>query len=100
LWALAEAFSCHHLIGWDDAKKISALASVFILVNSISGLAGQLSQNPEIDWSFVIPLLAAVLIGGQIGSRLGANKFNPIHIKRITAILILVAGLNILNDHL
>lgn len=89
-----------HLIGWDDAKKISALASVFILVNSISGLAGQLSQKPEIDWSFVIPLLIAVLLGGQIGSRLGANRFNPMHIKRITAILILVAGLNILNDHL
>ncbi len=89
-----------HLIRWDEAKKISALASIFILVNSISGLAGQLSQKPEIDWSFVIPLLIAVLAGGQIGSRLGANTFNPVHIKRITAILIVVAGINILRDHL
>jgi uncharacterized protein len=89
-----------HLIRWDDAKKISALASIFILVNSISGLAGQLSQKPEIDWAFVIPLLIAVLIGGQIGSRLGANRFNPIHIKRVTALLIFFAGLNILKDHL
>ncbi|HEY0741336.1 MAG TPA: sulfite exporter TauE/SafE family protein [Chryseosolibacter sp.] len=89
-----------HFIRWDEAKKISALASVFILVNSISGLAGQLSQKPEIDWYFVLPLLAAVLVGGQIGSRLGATKFNSTHIKRVTAVLILVAGINILRDHL
>ena len=89
-----------HLIRWDNAKKISALASIFILVNSISGLAGQLSQKPQINWTFVVPLLIAVLIGGQIGSRLGAQKFNPMHIKRITAILILLAGVNILRDHL
>ncbi|HEY0653355.1 MAG TPA: sulfite exporter TauE/SafE family protein [Chryseosolibacter sp.] len=89
-----------HLIRWDEAKKISALASIFILVNSISGLAGQLSQRPQIDWWFVAPLLLSVLAGGQIGSRLGANRFNPMHIKRITAVLICVAGLNILRDHL
>jgi uncharacterized protein len=89
-----------HLIRWDIATKISALASLFILVNSISGLTGQLSQRPDIDWSLVLPLLTAVLAGGQIGSRLGANRFNPLHIKRVTAVLIFLAGLNILKDHL
>jgi len=89
-----------HLSKWDTARKISALASVFILANSISGLAGQFIRNASIDWSFILPLLAAVLIGGQIGSRLGAKRFNPIYIRRITAGLILVAGLNILKDHL
>ena len=89
-----------HLIRWDDAKKISALASLFILVNSVSGLAGQLTRTSEIDWPFILPLLLAVLIGGQIGSRMGARKFNPIYIKRITAIVIILAGINILKDHL
>jgi uncharacterized protein len=89
-----------HLIDWDEAKKISALASVFILVNSISGLAGQLARTATIDWTFILPLLLAVLAGGQIGSRLGARKFDPIYIKRVTAVLILVAGINILKDHL
>jgi uncharacterized protein len=89
-----------HLIGWDEAKKISALASLFILVNSISGLAGQFARTTVIDWSFIVPLLLAVLAGGQIGSRLGARKFNPVYIKRITAGLILLAGLNILKNHL
>jgi uncharacterized membrane protein YfcA len=89
-----------HLSKWDTAQKISAMATIFILANSISGLAGQFSKNATIDWAFILPLLAAVLIGGQIGSRLGANKFNPLYIRRITAALILVAGLNILKDHL
>jgi uncharacterized membrane protein YfcA len=89
-----------HLIKWDDVKKISALASLFILVNSISGLAGQLARTATIDWKFIFPLLLAVLAGGQLGSRLGARKFDPVYIKRITAILILVAGINILKDHL
>ena len=89
-----------HLINWDEAKKISALASLFILVNSIAGLAGQLSRSTQIDWSFIWPLLIAVLVGGQIGSRLGASKFNPVIIKRVTAVLILIAGVNILNRYM
>lgn len=89
-----------HLIKWDEAKKISALASLFILANSISGIAGHFARTSKIDWSFIFPLLVAVLAGGQIGSRLGARKFDPIYIKRITAVLIFVAGLNILKDHL
>lgn len=88
-----------HLIRWDHARKISALASVFILLNSLSGLAGQLSRSGSLDWKFILPLLLSVLMGGQIGSRLGARRFNPVYIKRTTAILILVAGLNILKDH-
>jgi uncharacterized membrane protein YfcA len=89
-----------HLIRWGPAREISALASVFILVNSISGLAGQVARSVVIDYSFILPLLLAVFLGGQIGSRLGAQKFNPLYIKRITAVLILMAGLNILRNHL
>ena len=88
-----------HLLKWEDAKKISALASFFILVNSISGLAGQLSRNPHLDWKFIAPLLIAVLVGGQIGSRIGVKWFNAMYVKRITALLIFIAGLNILKDH-
>ncbi len=37
---------------------------------------------------------------GRSALRLGAHRFNPLYIKRITAVLILVAGVNILKDHL
>jgi uncharacterized membrane protein YfcA len=88
-----------HFIRWDEAKKISAAASFFILVNSMSGLTGQVQQRASLDWQFIWPLLLAVLIGGQIGSRVGARKFNPLYVKRITAILILAAGAKILFDN-
>ena len=90
-----------HFLRWSDAKRIAALASVFILVNSIGGLAGQFKRGiPELQWEFLVPLLLAVLVGGQIGSRLGAKKFNPLYIKRITAIVILIAGFTVLKDHI
>ncbi len=90
-----------HLLRWSEPKKISAIASLFILVNSIGGLVGQFRRGvPEFSLQFLLPLLAAVLTGGQIGSRLGAKKFHAIYIRRITAILIFVAGANILKDHL
>lgn len=90
-----------HFLNWAEAKKISALASTFILVNSVSGLVGQFSRGvPILDWQLMVSLLLVVFMGGQIGSRLGSKKFKPIYVRRITALLILVAALNILKDHL
>lgn len=90
-----------HLLNWSTAKKISALASAFILVNSISGLVGYFSAGGRaVDWRFALPLLAAVFVGGQIGSRLGSQVFNALYIRRITAVVILIAAINILRDHL
>jgi uncharacterized membrane protein YfcA len=89
-----------HFFKWNDVRAISGIASVYILVNSLSGLWGQFSNGiPDLDWKFLLPLLGAVLLGGQIGSRLGAKVFNVIYIKRITALLILVAGGIILREH-
>lgn len=90
-----------NLLNWDTAKKIAATASVFILVNSIGGIAGQLSQfTPNINYTRVILLGLAVLIGGQLGSRLGVVKFDQLVVKRITAILVFAAGVEVLSKHL
>jgi uncharacterized protein len=90
-----------NLMKWDTAKKIAATASVFILVNSISGIAGQLSNfSSEINYNRIIFLCAAVLVGGQMGSRMGAIKFNPLIIRRVTAILVFFAGTEVLFKHL
>lgn len=89
-----------HLLKWEPAKKIPALAAVFILVNSLSGLVGQFMNNqpfPELD--FILPLLLAVLVGGQLGSRLGLGFFNPVYIRRTTAIVVFLAAILILRDH-
>lgn len=85
-----------NLMKWDTPKKIAATASVFILVNSISGIAGQLTKlSGNIDSLRILSLCLSVFIGGQIGSRMSI-KWNPLIIKRMTAILVFVAGVNIL----
>jgi uncharacterized protein len=90
-----------NLMRWDVPKRIAATASVFILVNSVGGIAGQLSQfTPNINYTRVILLAIAVLIGGQLGSRIGVIKFNQSVVKRVTAILVFVAGIEVLSKHL
>ena len=86
-----------HLIGWDRAKRVAASASVFILVNSLSGVAGQatkLTGGAAIaQVASYWPLAMAVLIGGQIGSRVGVQLLPPAILRRLTGLLILfVAG--------
>lgn len=88
-----------NLIKWDTPRKIAATSSVFILVNSVSGIFGQLSKlSVEIDYFRILSLCLAVLIGGQIGSRMSL-KWNPLVIKRMTAVLVLVAGINVLMKY-
>jgi uncharacterized membrane protein YfcA len=90
-----------NLLKWDTPKKIAATASVFILVNSVSGIAGQLSQLPAgIDFTRIAVLCVAVLAGGQLGSRMGAIRFNPLLIRRLTAALVFFAGVEVLSKHL
>lgn len=83
-----------YLLGWANAKEVSAAASFFILVNSLAGLGGQWAKSGwTVEWSLVAPLGVAVFLGGQIGSRLGAGKISKFTLQRITAALILfVAG--------
>lgn len=88
------------LSNWSDSRRVAATASIFILVNSLSGLAGQSSksgweQGGEAILSYW-PLFAAVLIGGQIGSFLASKALPEIWIKRLTALLILYVALRIL----
>ncbi len=90
-----------NLMKWDTPKKIAATASFFILVNSVSGIVGQLSGvNKGINFSHIGLLALAVLTGGQIGSRVGIVKFNPLVIRRVTAIVVIVAGIEVLHKHL
>lgn len=90
-----------NLMRWDNSRKIAATASVFILVNSISGIAGQLLQlPPEINFTRILLLCVAVFAGGQLGSRMAIMKFNPLMIRRMTAALIFVAGIEVLYKHI
>jgi len=84
-------------INWDRSVKIAALASFFILVNSISGLGGLfLAGTLELPWIETLTLGITVLLGGQLGIRLSLKKLSSKGIKRITAILVFIVGVRVL----
>ncbi len=89
-----------NLSGWGTAKQIAAAASVFILVNSLAGVAGQLSAATKINFDMVLILGIAVFAGGQIGSNVGVSKFNLTTVRRVTAAVVMVAGIEVLLKHL
>jgi hypothetical protein len=90
-----------HIINWAKAKSIAGTASLFILVNSIAGLAGQLSEgNLSFDYQLIIYLGLSVLIGGQLGSRLSVFKLSQERVKMLTALLVLFAGARLLWKYL
>jgi hypothetical protein len=80
---------------WGLTKNVAAVSAMFILVNSLAGLAGQFSRTknlPAAAW----PLLAAAVAGGVFGSSLGCRRFSPMLIKRLLAVVLLVAGLKLI----
>ncbi len=82
-----------HLLRWDAPKKIAALASFFILLNSISGLAGLAFAGKFAVSPITTPiLLLAVLVGGQLGARLSLNLLPAPAIKGITGLLVFYIG--------
>ena len=71
-------------------KHIVTAASIFILINSASGIIGQLTKNAVLNeiqnyWF----LLLAVLIGGQVGNFLNLKIFPTRILALVTAGLVL-----------
>ncbi len=89
-----------YLLRWGSPREIAGACSLFILVNSVSGLAGQLTKLGDADLTSALfaywPLFVAVLVGGQIGSRLGALNLPESVIKRLTAVLMIYVAIRLL----
>ena len=83
------------LMRWATTKNAAAVSAFFILLNSISGLLGNISATKSIP-SFALPLGIAVVIGGAMGSYLGSNKLQPLTIKRLLAVVLTIAGFKLI----
>ena len=75
-------------------KHIVTSASIFILINSISGIIGQLTKHDVLlevlnYWY----LLAAVLVGGQLGNFLNLKIFPTKILVFVTALLVLFVSI-------
>lgn len=86
-----------YMMRWGSAREIAAAASFFILLNSIAGAAGQLIKSGwVVDSAAIVPLVAAVVMGGQIGSRLASRRLAPLRMQQLTALFILCVALRLL----
>jgi uncharacterized membrane protein YfcA len=82
------------ILHWAGLRRTAAVAAAFILLNSISGLAGYLQKGGAFPdhiafWS------AAVVSGGLIGSSLGATKFNSPVLRVLLGVMLVMAGVKL-----
>ena len=82
------------LLKADKPKNIVTTASLFILINSISGVLGQLTKETLLREIFVYwPLLLAVLIGGLLGNYLNLKIFSNRILALITSLLVIFVAI-------
>jgi uncharacterized membrane protein YfcA len=76
------------LLKWTNQKQTAAISSLFIFVNSLSGLAGQWSKGLHFNTN-MMGYVAVAFVGGFCGAYFGAMKFNQ-NVLRILLALVLV----------
>ena len=84
------------LIKADKVKNITTAASLFILINSLSGLAGQFTKTSTINGIYDYwPLFLLVLLGGQLGNFLNLKIFPPRMLALVTSLLVIFVAVRI-----
>lgn len=83
------------VMGWAQPKNAAAVSALFILMNSASGLAGNFASTRRLPAEIGV-LLLVVLAGGLAGSWLGARRLPAQGIKRLLAVVLVIAGLKLL----
>ena len=82
------------LIRADKAKNIVTAASLFILINSLSGLAGQFTKASTINGIYDYwPLFLFVLLGGQLGNFLNLKIFPARILALVTSALVIFVAI-------
>ena len=82
------------LLKADYPKNIVTTASLFILINSISGIFGQLTKENVInEITAYWPLFLSVFIGGLLGNYLNLKIFSSRIMALITSLLVLFVAI-------
>jgi uncharacterized protein len=78
------------LIRAGTPKNITAASSIFILINSIAGIAGQITKDSVLDEVYDYwPLFLLVFLGGQLGNFLNLKIFPGRLLALITSVLVI-----------
>ncbi|MGB4398777.1 MAG: sulfite exporter TauE/SafE family protein [Daejeonella sp.] len=79
------------LLRWTNQKQTAAISALFIFVNSLSGLAGQITKGITFSPD-MLSYVAIAFAGGLCGAYLGALKFNQNILKNTLALVLMMAG--------
>jgi hypothetical protein len=82
-------------LGWSDVRRAGGVSAAFILVNSVSGLAGVLHHTQSLPRAIPLWALAAVL-GGFLGSHYGTRRFGNTTLRRLLGLVLVIAGLKLI----
>jgi uncharacterized protein len=83
---------------WTDQKQTAAISALFIFVNSLSGLAGQLTKGIQLNENMIWYVVIA-FCGGLLGAYFGALKFKQAILKNVLAMVLLLAVYKLLFTH-
>jgi len=83
------------LLAWTDQKQTAAISALFILVNSLAGLGGQLTNSVQFS-ADMITFVAVAFAGGLLGAWMGALRFRQTVLKQVLALVLLVAAVKLL----
>jgi len=83
------------LLGWADVRKTAGVSAAFILVNSAAGLLGHLESVKSLPGQ-ILWWAPAALLGGILGAELGSRRLTPLIMRRMLAVVLVVAGLKML----
>ena len=83
------------LLKWADMKKTAAISAIFIFVNSLSGLAGQLQKGINFN-ADMYAYVAVAFVGGLCGAYFGSLKLNQNFLKYLLAIVLIIASYKLL----
>lgn len=79
------------LAAWTGTREAAGLSGAFILANSLAGLAGLLTGGVSLPPA--LPAwIGAVFTGGLIGSWLGAARFSILGLRRVLAVVLVLAA--------
>ncbi len=84
------------LAGWANAKETACVSALFILVNSFSGLIGQLYSGAFHLHADLIWWIGAALVGGLLGGWLGAARMNQLALRRMLGTVLGIASIKLL----
>ena len=83
------------LLGWGNVKETAAVSALFIWVNSLAGLLGQIQSGIEVAQDIYL-LLGLAIVGGIFGATLGSKKLSFTHLNWVLSAVLILASVKLL----